>query len=208
MAEARLNNHALSTISPGRVAAGGSVTPLLRHKGATANTTTSPEFSAAALGALAYRAYDNWKHHHNEDTEIAGETQFYQHCLNASGTLPQEFELAMVKVMIAAAKADGHIDAEEQRKILVALDSLSIDSEVKGLIFELLVKDFTLQEIATDEFTLPLKAELYLAAFLVTDKLCERETRFLRRLANQLELPAELIGQIQFQARLERPQAA
>jgi hypothetical protein len=50
--------------------------------------------------------------------------------------LSVDFQLVLIKAMIAAAKADGHINNEEQQRIFNAVDTIQLSYEVKGLVFE------------------------------------------------------------------------
>ena len=63
---------------------------------------------AAALGALAYRAYQNWQ-------------------ANQEGRDGKPFELALVKAMVGAAAADGHIGPDEQQQIFSHVAQLPLD---------------------------------------------------------------------------------
>jgi len=76
--------------------------------------------------------------------------------------------------MIAAARADGHIDAQEQQRIFQAVEKMDLSSEDKGMVFEGMVfdclqKDLSIQEFATGISSMELKAEIYLASCLVID---------------------------------------
>ena len=92
----------------------------------------------AAIGGLAYKAYQNYKNGDKPADPAAPQdktllpppedTSFHP------SQAPQgeaEFALTLVRAMIAAANADGHIDEAEQKKIAdkLALSGISAEAE-------------------------------------------------------------------------------
>src|SRR5690606_31563897 len=78
----------------------------------------------AAIGGLAYKAYQNYKNGGQPASAgTAGEPELLPPPAGTDfhpATAPQgegEFALTLVRAMIAAAKADGHIDDEERKRI-------------------------------------------------------------------------------------------
>jgi len=186
----------------GEQAGGGVASVLIGNKGTPKLASGVVGYrGAAALGVLAFRAYDNWKHQSNEVTGIFSASHFHQHGLAQSSVGQREFEVEMVKTMVAAAKSDGHIDAAEQRNIMATIESMQIDSELKSLIFDLLLRDISIDEIRAVGLSNPLKSELYLGACLVTADQSPTEIAFLKRLARHLDMPPDLVFQIEMRAR-------
>ncbi len=105
--------------------------------------------------------------------------------------------------MIAVAKADGNIDAEEQDRIYDAIKKMEFTAEMKGLVFDLIRMDISVQDIASGVSDITQKSELYLASYLVIDpdQMCERI--YLDNLAEALDLPMGLAKQLEAQARAE-----
>ena len=99
---------------------------------------------AAALGALALKAYQNWqdgKTAANAPRPTQAEIQHIPVLALPSSTPAtdgQPFELAMVRAMIGAAKADGHVDAEEQKLLFEQVERLGLDAEAKAFVFDAL----------------------------------------------------------------------
>ena len=165
---------------------------------------------AAALGALAYRAYSNWQAGQQVPQTPTGQAP-QQPSLPAppedSGFIPaaapakdgKPFELALVMAMIGAANADGHIDAEEQKQIFDKVGELPLDAEDKGFVFDALSKPPSLQDIADLAQGPEQGAELYLASRLAIDPDHPMEQAYLDALANRLSLPAELVGHLNAQ---------
>ena len=59
--------------------------------------------------------------------------------------------------MIAAAKADGHIDAQEQQRIFQAVEKMDLSAEEKGIVFDSLQKDISIYELVNGIDSLELK---------------------------------------------------
>ena len=65
-----------------------------------------------------------------------------------NNNVEEEFQLKLIKAMIASARADGQIDGDEQRRISEAINRLTISVEKKS---ELLT--MFLEPVAIAEFT-------------------------------------------------------
>lgn len=160
---------------------------------------------AAALGALAYRAYSNWQAGQQPTAPAASRpaeplpegSKFLPSAAPARDGKP--FELALVMAMIAAAKADGHIGPEEQRLIFGRVGELSLDAEDKGFVFDALASPPSLQDIADSAAGPEQAAEIYLASRIAIDPDHPMEQAYLDALANRLSLPKDLIDHLERQ---------
>lgn len=166
---------------------------------------------AAALGALAYRAYQNWQSGQQVPTspapqepgpvppatELPPDSAFLP--ANAPATDGRPFELALVLAMIAAANADGHIDAEEQKRIFERVGEAGLDAEDKGFVFDALSKPPSLQDISGLAKGPEQSAEIYLASRLSIDPDHPMERAYLDALAARLALPADLVSHLEAQ---------
>jgi uncharacterized membrane protein YebE (DUF533 family) len=106
---------------------------------------------AAALGALALRAYQTYQQQqrggaamHSAAPPEAG-AQALPHLRPAADG--GAFELVLVRAMVGAAKADGHIDATEQKRLFAEVERLGLDAEAKAYVFDLLTKDVDLASL-------------------------------------------------------------
>jgi uncharacterized membrane protein YebE (DUF533 family) len=145
---------------------------------------------AAAIGALALQAYQNYQRQRGAGG-LAGAAQgLLPHAQPAADGGP--FELVLVRAMVAAAKADGHIDATEQRRLFAEVERLGLDTEAKAYVLDLLTQDIDAESLARAVRTPEQGAELYLAARLAIDIDEPAERAFLDALATRLQLPAEL----------------
>jgi uncharacterized membrane protein YebE (DUF533 family) len=192
----------------GGAAAGGIVALLLGSKKARNFAGTAAAYGGAALlGGLAYRAYQNWQNSNAREesrsatTSTAGnEEAFHQRALHDAGNGQSPFELTLIKGMIAAARADGHIDAQEQARIFEAVERMSLSTEHKGIIFGYLTQEISIEELVTHTASIETRTELYLASCLVIDLDHPAERAHMDALAGALELPGELSRQLEIQA--------
>ena len=193
----------------GGAAAGGIMALLMSNKTARKYAGTATKYGGAAiLGGLAYKAYQNWQSQDPAAAQQAAsshqaassEDTFHQQAIENATESEADFELNVIKAMIAAAKADGHIDAEEQQRIFQAVDKMDLSSEDKGMVFDYLQKDISVQELANSISLMELKAEIYLASCLVIDPDHPAEREHLDKLGAALGLPKELLQQLESQA--------
>lgn len=182
-------------------AAGGIMALLIGNKKARKLAGKAAGYGgAAALGGLAYSAYKNWQQkdvteHHQ------GNFQPSQHDMIAPPEKQTPIgEITLIKAMIAAAKADGHLDPEEQARIFEAVARMDLSAESKGRIFDLLSRDISVPELAEAAWNLEQKSEIYLASCLVIEIDHPEERRYLDSLAEELDLPEGLPAQLESQA--------
>lgn len=159
---------------------------------------------AAAAGALAFKAYQNWQ----QGKQVATAPVATEHDMRHVDArfLPQQtassggnFALTLVMAMIAAAKADGHIDASEQTHIFEQVEKMSLDSESKGFVFDALRQPADLVQIASQVQGIEQAAEVYLVSRSVLDVDHPAERAYLQALAHRLDLPADLVAHLDHQ---------
>ena len=95
--------------------------------------------------------------------------------------------------MIAAAKADGHVDAEEQRTIFAEIDKLDLDSESKAFVMDELRAPLDIDAVARGATTPETAAEIYAASLLAIDIDNAAERGYLAMLAARLRLDDGLV---------------
>jgi uncharacterized membrane protein YebE (DUF533 family) len=167
---------------------------------------------AAVVGALAYRAFQAWQQGQGNAGAPAAppapptaETRFLASLPAAPDAPP--FELSVVRAMIGAAKADGHIDAEEQRKVFDHVERLNFDPAAKALVFDALAKPVDIAEVAAAARTPEQRTELYVACRMVIDPDEPAERAYMEALAFRLELPKELVAHLDQQVATALPAA-
>lgn len=165
---------------------------------------------AAVVGALALRAFQAWQQGQGGTAAqpapaapAAGDARFLP-TLPLSPDTPS-FELAVVRAMIGAAKADGHIDADEQRKIFDHVERLNLDPAAKALVFDALAKPVELGDIAAAAGTPEQRTELYVACRMIIDPGEPADRAYMEALAFRLGLPRDLVGQLEQQVATALP---
>jgi len=169
---------------------------------------------AAVLGALAFKAYQNWQ---GGQAPGGGQpTQAPQRgsvpSVQAPATAPQRFDpqanvatdgqpfqIALVKAMIAAANADGHIDSTEQQAIFDAVNKLQLDASDKALVFDTLQNPPSVETIAGFADGLEQASELYMVSRLAIDPDHPAEKAYLQELSRHLSLPDDLVAHLEAQ---------
>lgn len=189
----------------GAAAAGGLLSMLTGKKGKRGGGMLS-HGGAALLGALADRAFQNWQAGRQpasapvatpRDAE-AVQPRFLPGATPAANG--EAFELALIRAMIGAARADGHIDAEERRRIFVQVGEMGLDAEAKAFVFDALEAPIGVSEVAQAATTPEQASELYLVSRLAMDPDDPAERAYLEALAHRLKLPAELVAHLDRQA--------
>lgn len=153
---------------------------------------------AAVLGALALRAYQN--HQQGKAAQAMAPANLQELARVPAAQLPHTspaadgtpFELLLMRVMIGAAKADGHVDAREQQQVFEQVERLGLDAESKAAVFDMLAQPADLSRFNVSIGTEAQRAELYLAARLATDGDHPGERAYLDALAARLQLAAPL----------------
>lgn len=188
----------------GGAAAGGIVALLLGNKKARKFAGKAAGYGGAAvIGGLAFQALQNWKQNAPGGQRTVQSTSPEMKPVPAAVQpgMDYSFELKVITAMVAAAKADGHIDGSEQERIFAAVDRMALSSELKALVLDLLRKPVSVADVARGVESLEQKAELYMASCLAIDEDDPRERAYLSQLADALALPEGLASQISAQAR-------
>jgi uncharacterized membrane protein YebE (DUF533 family) len=157
----------------------------------------------AAVAGLAYKAFQNYQSgkqpaeaaaHEPELLPAPEDTSFHP---SQAPQGEQEFALALVRAMIAAAKSDGHIDDEERRKIADKLSLFGIGAEAEKFLIEELERSDILSELVAAAKTDAQKIELYTASRLAVNPDSRSERGYLDLLAGRLGLPDALVEHVE-----------
>jgi uncharacterized membrane protein YebE (DUF533 family) len=182
--------------------AGGLATYLLAGKKPKKLAKKALTYGGLALiGGLAYKAWQD--HQQGRAPQVpAGEdpvalpppsdTRF----LPTAPAAQEEMGRAILRAMIAAAKADGHIDADEQRRIFARIEDLDLDVDDKAFVFEELSKPLDVNAVAAGANTPERAAEIYAASLLAIDVDGPAEKGYLAMLAARLQLDPELVAHL------------
>jgi uncharacterized membrane protein YebE (DUF533 family) len=150
----------------------------------------------AALGGVAYKTYQDWQSRQTGQTLSQAGTSVE----SLTGTQAEHRSLTLLKGMIAAAKADGHIDAKEGEKIEGLMSKLELDAATEKLIKAELAKPLDPKDIAAAADSPAAAAEIYLTSLLVIDVDNQKERAYLDQLAEYLKIPKDLALHIEAQA--------
>lgn len=159
----------------------------------------------AAVGALAYKAWRDWE---------AGKPapQGAEPAIASTPLLPppsgtpfnpstesgqQNLARHLLRAMIAAAKADGHVDAQEQARIFGEMDKLPLSSEDKAFVMDELRAKLDVDAVAGSAGTPEEAAEIYAASLLAIDVDNAAERGYLSMLAARLRLDDALVAHLE-----------
>lgn len=158
----------------------------------------------AAVGALAYKAYNDWQ----AGRQAAPATQAPRApvpMLPAPSGTPfnpsteagqQTLARHLLRAMIAAAKADGHVDAQEQARIFAEMDKLPLGADDKAFVMDELRAKLDVDAVAGAAATPEEAAEIYAASLLAIDVDNAAERGYLAMLAARLRLDDALVAHL------------
>ncbi len=180
-------------------AAAGSLLTLLvgSKKGRKMGKKAAKVGGAAALGALAYKVFNDW-----QTNQGSGQVQAQsasQPLAQAMPVVSEQHSINVLRALIAAAKSDGHVDSEEKNRISQAVESLGATAEVNTFVQQELDKPLNPADIARGVVGQEQAAEVYLASLVMVDDQNFMEKAYLKELANQLKLQPELVSRLEAQ---------
>lgn len=149
----------------------------------------------AAIGSVAYNA---WQKHRQADGFTPVETPPPGPFMPApeDETGQEDLGKSLVRAMIAAAKADGGIDADEKERIFSRLETLDLSAADKAFVFDELSTPLDMEAVARGGDTPEHAAEIYAASLVAIDGTRPEEQRYLEALAARLSLPESLVAEI------------
>ena len=157
----------------------------------------------AAIGGLAYKAYQNYKNGDKPAMPRAQDPALLPPPEDTAfhpSQAPQgeaEFALTLVRAMIAAANADRHIDEGERKKIADKLALSGIGPEAEQFLNAEIEKPLSIDELVKAAQTDAQKLELFTASRLTIDPDTRVERGYLDLLAGRLGLPDALIDHVE-----------
>jgi len=157
----------------------------------------------AAVAGLAYKAYQNYQAGQQPGANTAGQPELLPPPADTPfnpAAAPQgedAFALAVLRAMIAAARADGHIDDAERRHIADKLKLSGIGGEAEQFLLSELEKPVDVDAIVAAAKTEAQRAEIYTASRLTIEPQTRAERGYLDMLAGRLGLPDALVDHIE-----------
>ena len=176
----------------GKAAAAGAISVLLGNK---KMGNLAKYGGLAALGMMAYKAYNNYQ-------AQQGAAQVTPQTIDRLAPAEQEVHSrGILAALIAAAKADGHVDDKERAMIEQEVRKANDDPELVSWIQTQLNKPLDAAEVARQATTPEMAAEMYLASLLLIDREHFLEKAYLDELAKELGLAPALVQELESQAR-------
>jgi uncharacterized membrane protein YebE (DUF533 family) len=189
-----------STLGKGAIA-GGLLGVLLTRGGRRMLGTGLKIGGMAAIGGLAYKAYDDWKKGRSSGGDSAAlpspeGTEFQP----ADAKDVDALATHILQAMIAAAKADGQVTPEERAAIDGQLGNLGLGDEATALISAELDAPLDVGRIAALAKSEAEATQLYAASLLVVDETGEAEKAYLADLATAMNLDQGLVDHLHAEA--------
>jgi uncharacterized membrane protein YebE (DUF533 family) len=162
--------------------------------------------SVAALGALAWTTYRDWQS--RQPGQASQQTPAGAAPLATAVSTPASFaqlpapaledhSWVMLKAMVAAAKADGHMDERERGLVEAELHRLEADPGLRARVDAELRRPVEPADVAAGVDSPEKAAEVYLASVLVVDTTTTMERAYLDELARQLKLDPSLKAELE-----------
>lgn len=162
--------------------------------------------AVAAVGGLAYKAWQSYQEKQAGAAQAPREDAFIPAPGNASAE--EELGKSLVRAMIAAAKADGRIDAEEKDAIFERLKTMPLSAEEKAWVFDELSTSLDINAVVARADTPEHAAEIYAASLVAITADTPAEQAYLEALAAKLRLDPALVAEIHKTAGEKAPQTA
>jgi uncharacterized membrane protein YebE (DUF533 family) len=159
---------------------------------------------AALIGGLAFKAYEDWKA--GKPATVATPGPFALPKPEGTAFLPSDpiqandLSARLVQAMVAAAKADGHVTAEERNRIDSQLAALGLEADAQAMIAAELDRPLDPGRIAALARNEAEAAEIYAASLLTVDPDGAAEKGYLAMLAARLKLDPGLVAHLHAKA--------
>ena len=104
--------------------------------------------------------------------------------------------LFIVKTMVAAAMADGHLDGSEYQNIINKASELGLDADEQRIIFDEIKQPMPIDLIVAQTQSPVIGVEVYTASVLAIDETRPESHVYLNELAEKLNLPQPLVDSV------------
>ncbi|TFY87511.1 tellurite resistance TerB family protein [Pseudomonas kairouanensis] len=151
----------------------------------------------ASLGMAAYQAYQAWQRQ-----QASAPQSSFQTVDQLDGPEAEAHSHAVLRALIAAAKADGRIDEQEQQLISSELGRHTDDPQLQQWLDAEVAKPLDAADFAEFAHDPAVAAEVYLASVMLVDDQQDAERNYLDDLAGQLQIDPQLQVHLEQQARV------
>lgn len=195
----------------GGLALGGLAGLLLGSKtGRKVGKTALTYGSLALVAGLAYKAYQGYRANQDGAPRPSMPADDPALLQAPAGTAfdparaeggENAFAVTLLGAMIAAAKADGHIDADEQRRIFDKIAEAGLDAEAKAFLMDELRAPLDIDRVVAGARTPEQALEVYAASRLAIEPDLPAEKAYLDMLAARLGIEPALVAEVDLAVR-------
>ncbi len=150
----------------------------------------------ASLGMMAFQAYQSWQR-----SQATAPQQAVRTVDQLSGPEAEDHSHAILRALIAAAKADGRIDKQEEQLIYAEIKRQTSDPQLQQWLDEEVSKPLDAAEVAQSAQDPAMAAEMYLASVMLVDDQQDAERAYLDELAGALQIDPALQTHLEQQAK-------
>ncbi|MGE8468350.1 MAG: tellurite resistance TerB family protein [Pseudomonas putida] len=150
----------------------------------------------ASLGMMAFQAYQSWQR-----SQAAAPQQAVRTVDQLAGPEAEDHSHAILRALIAAAKADGRIDEQEEQLIYAEIKRQTNDPQLQQWLDEEVSKPLDASEVAQSAQDPAMAAEMYLASVMLVDDQQAAERAYLDELASALQIDPTLQVHLEQQAK-------
>lgn len=150
----------------------------------------------ASLGMMAFQAYQAWQRNQATAPQQAPRTVDL-----LSGPEVEDHSHAVLRALIAAAKADGRIDDAEKQMISTEIGRHTDDPQLQQWLDDEVARPLDAADVARSATDPAIAAEMYLASVMLVDDQQDAERSYLDELAAALKLDPELQVHLEQQAK-------
>lgn len=141
----------------------------------------------ASLGMMAFQAYQAWQR-----SQASAPQQPPRTVDLLSGPDVEDHSHAVLRALIAAAKADGRIDAAEKQMISAEIGKHTDDPDLQQWLDEEVARPLDATDVSLSATDPAIAAEMYLASVMLVNDQGEAERNYLDELASALNIDPEL----------------
>ena len=193
-AEGEKREAMISGMQKGALAAGAMALLLGTRAGRAAGGAALKLGSLAAIGGLAYKAYQDWAN--GSDGEKKDIAESVKPVNELEGEALDKRSTQLIRAMIAAAKADGHIDEAEKKRIDEQVREMGLADDAAEFIVQEISMPLNIHEVTAGVDDPEAAVEVYLASRMVVDVENAPERLYLSSLAKALNLSDELVARL------------
>lgn len=150
----------------------------------------------ASLGMMAFQAYQSWQR-----SQAAAPQQAVRTVDQLSGPEAEDHSHAILRALIAAAKADGRIDKQEEQLIYAEIKRHTDDPQLQQWLDDEVSKPLDAADVAQSAQDPAMAAEMYLASVMLVDDQQDAERAYLDELASALQIDPTLQVHLEQQAK-------